>query len=126
MDVRVRLDETDALGVVYYGRYLAYFDISRLEMLRKAGITLPYLRKRKLGFVAAEATCRYLESARMDDLLTLKVKVARIGESSITYSHEISRGRTTIARGSVTDVMVSAGRPARIPEDMKERLSGFR
>jgi acyl-CoA thioester hydrolase len=127
MDLRVRLDETDALGVVYYGRYLAYFDISRLEMLREAGITLPYLRKRRLGFVAAQASCKYVESAKLDEKLTLKVKVARIGSASITYSHEIKRGRAMIALGSVTDVMVGGtGRPTKIPIDMREKLSRYR
>src|SRR5665647_2487900 len=32
--VRVRYAETDAAGVVYYGNYLTYFEVVRLELLR--------------------------------------------------------------------------------------------
>lgn len=126
MSHRVRLSETDALGVVYYGQYLTFFDVSRLELLREAGITHSYLKKRNLGFVAAEATCRYHSSAKFDDVITLTVNVARIGGSSVVYSHRIKKGRTAIADGRVTDVMVDGYKDAvRIPLDIRKRLSRF-
>lgn len=125
--VRVRLAETDALGVVYYGNYLGFFDIARLEMLREVGIDLSFLKRRGLGFVAAESSCRYLSSAKFDDLLTLEVRVSRVGGSSVTYEHKISKGRTRVAEGRVTDVLVGlGGKPARIPDDIRERLLRFR
>ena len=121
---RVRLSETDALGVVYYGQYLTYFDVSRLELLRDAGITLQFLKERGLGFVAAEAVCRYRSSAKFDDVLTLRVKVERIGRSSVVYSHEVRDGERTVAEGRVTDVMVGRdGRPLPIDRDIRDRLS---
>ena len=126
MRVRVRLPETDALGVVYYGQYFTYFDLSRLEMLRKEGITLKFLRERRLGFVAGEASCRYLSSARFDDLLTLRVGVARMGNSSVTYHHEVFRGKEEVAIGRVADVLVGPkGKPVKIPEDVRKMLSRY-
>ena len=126
MEARVRLSETDALGVVYYGQYLTYFDISRLELLRKAGVTIAYLKKRKLGFVAAESKCRYVSSARFDDVLTLRVSVTKIGTSSVQYSHTVMRHGKEVAHGVVTDVMVGLdGKPAKIPADVRGRLSKF-
>jgi len=126
MRVRVRLPETDALGVVYYGQYFAYFDLSRLEMLRKMGITLKMLKERKLGFVAGEAECRYVSSARFDDVLTLKVGVARLGNSSVTYHHQVFRGKEEVAMGRVTDVLVgNKGKAARIPDDFRKMLSEY-
>src|SRR5579863_1835018 len=123
IQTRVRLSETDALGVVYYGQYFTYFDMSRLEMLRSIGVTLAFLRKRKLGFVAADASCRFSESARFDELLSLGVKVSRIGGSSVTYSHRVRRGSKTIAEGKVTDVLVDEdGKPVQIPTDIRARL----
>ncbi len=126
MKLRVRLSETDSLGVVYYGQYLTYFDLVRLEMLRKAGITLSFLKTRRLGFVAAESNCRYLSSARFDDVLSLGVKISKIGNSSVEYVHEIRKGKSTVARGKVTDVLVgSTGQPVKIPPDVRERLSRY-
>jgi acyl-CoA thioester hydrolase len=126
MDVRVRLVETDALGVVYYGQYFAYFDISRLEMLRKLGITLDYLRQKNFLFVAAEALCRYRSSARFDDVLTLGVRVERVGSSSVTYAHEITKGGVVLAEGKVTDVLVGeGGKPSKITDEMREMLQRY-
>jgi acyl-CoA thioester hydrolase len=121
---RVRLSETDALGVVYFGQYLTYFDVSRMEMLRKVGITYQYLKRRKLGFVAGHVRCSYHSSARFDDLLSLEVWVARIGKTSVTYEHRIARGKTILAEGAVTDVLVGEnGRPSSIQGELRRRLS---
>ncbi|MBI3840942.1 MAG: acyl-CoA thioesterase [Thaumarchaeota archaeon] len=123
MDVRVRLSETDALGVVYYGQYFTYFDVARLEMLRRAGVTLVFLRRKKLGFVAAKAVCRYVSSAKLDDLLTLEAAVAKIGTTSVVYSHRIWKGKKAVAEGEVTDVLVGAdGKPKGIPAGMRAQL----
>ncbi len=126
MEVRVRLAETDALGVVYYGQYLTYFDVSRLEMLRAAGVTIDLLKRRSLGFVAAESNCKYISSARFDDVLTLSASVARIGMSSVQYFHKASRNGEEVAEGKVTDVLVGrGGKPVKIPQDIRDRLSAF-
>ena len=34
---RVGFSDTDAQGIVYYGRYLPYFDLARVEYHRKLG-----------------------------------------------------------------------------------------
>lgn len=126
MTHRVRLSETDALGVVYYGQYFTYFDVSRLELLREIGINLSFLERRELGFMAAEALCRYRSSAKFDDVLTLNVGIEGIGRSSVVYAHRIARGRVTIAEGRVTDVMVrSDRRPVEIAPDIRSRLSKY-
>jgi hypothetical protein len=38
---RVGFDETDAQGIVYYGRYMPYFDRARVEYLRHLGLLRP-------------------------------------------------------------------------------------
>ncbi|HXW36304.1 MAG TPA: thioesterase family protein [Nitrososphaerales archaeon] len=123
---RVRLSDTDAQGVVYYGRYYDYFDVSRLEMCRRVGVTVSALGKRGLMFVAAESACTYEGSAKFDDELTLRVGISRLGRSSVTYAHSILRGKRILARGTVVDVMVDdKGEPSLIPEDVRKKLSRF-
>ncbi|MDV3277136.1 MAG: acyl-CoA thioesterase [Nitrososphaerales archaeon] len=92
-------------------------------MLRTMGITPALLRKRGMGFVAGESTCRNHASAKFDDVLTVAIQVARVGNSSVTYLHTISKGKTRIAEGRVTDVLVDeGGKPLKIPPDMKKKL----
>jgi acyl-CoA thioester hydrolase len=33
--IRVRYQETDCMKVVYYGNYLTYFEVGRVEFLRQ-------------------------------------------------------------------------------------------
>ena len=35
---RVGFSDTDAQGIVYYGRYLPYFDVARVEYHRHLGL----------------------------------------------------------------------------------------
>jgi acyl-CoA thioester hydrolase len=123
---RVRMSETDAMGVVYYGQYYSYFDIARHEMLKDAGLGEHLGRGGSVGFVAAESSCRYRSSARFDDLLTLEVAVAKVGNSSVTYYNAVRKGKTLVAEGMVTDVLVDReGKPVKIPERVRAKLLGY-
>src|SRR5712691_11458451 len=77
---RVGFSDTDAHGVVYYGRYLPYFDLARTEYHR-------HLRHLELGgeLVMRAVSVEYHAPARFDDLLEVFVRVERIGTTSITY-----------------------------------------
>lgn len=84
---RVGFSETDAQGVVYYGRYMPYFDLARTEYHRHLGrISLD-----GVDFAMRATTVEYLAPARFDDLLEVFVRVARIGTTSITYDHAAYR-----------------------------------
>ena len=38
--IRVRYAETDTMGVVYYGHYLTYFEVGRVEVVPRPGVSL--------------------------------------------------------------------------------------
>ena len=80
---RVGFSDTDAQGIVYYGRYLPYFDTARVEYERHLGI----LRKEAVGkdFVMRVSSVVYEAPARFDDLLEVFVRIKRIGVTSVCY-----------------------------------------
>ena len=43
--IRVRYEETDRMGVAYYGSYFVWFEVARTEFFRQAG--LPYAELEK-------------------------------------------------------------------------------
>jgi acyl-CoA thioester hydrolase len=79
---RVGFSDTDAQGIVYYGRYLPYFDAARVEYHR-------HLRMRYEEFdgelVMRATTIEYHAPARFDDLVEVFVRVQWIGRTSMTY-----------------------------------------
>ena len=78
---RVWFSDTDAQGIVYYGRYLPYFDHARTEYHRHLGRVALEGR----DFVMRASTVEYHAPARFDDLLEIFVRAARIGRTSTTY-----------------------------------------
>ena len=79
---RVAFSDTDAQGVVYYGRYNPYFDLARVEYLRRLDLLD---RGGDAQFVMRANTVDYLAPAVFDDELEIHCRVARIGRTSMTY-----------------------------------------
>jgi acyl-CoA thioester hydrolase len=80
---RVGFSDTDAQGVVYYGRYLPYFDLARVEYLRRLGLLIAEPGDEQ--FVMRAMQIEYFAPARFDDEIEVFVRVARIGRTSVTY-----------------------------------------
>jgi acyl-CoA thioester hydrolase len=82
---RVGFSDTDAQGIVYYGRYNPYFDLARVEYLRKLGLLR---RDRDISggdFVMRANTVEYFAPAVFDDEIEVFVRVSRIGRTSVTF-----------------------------------------
>jgi acyl-CoA thioester hydrolase len=80
---RVGFSDTDAQGIVYYGRYNPYFDLARVEYHRMLGLLS---RDRGEGdFVMRANDVEYFAPARFDDELEIFVRVSRIGRTSVTF-----------------------------------------
>ena len=63
---RARYCETDAAEVIYYGSFLHYFEVGKMEMFRE--LKLPY----DYRIPIVETACKYPAPARFDDLLEIR------------------------------------------------------
>jgi acyl-CoA thioester hydrolase len=111
-------EDTDAGGVVYYANYLRFFERARTEWLRVLGQQQSTLQAESdCIFVVAEVNLRYLAAARLDDLLTVTVKVVELGKASLLLEQQAWRGQTLLAEGRVRVGCVRAStlKPCRIP-----------
>jgi len=120
---RVGFSDTDAQGVVYYGRYNPYFDFARVEYLRSLGL----LDDEGGGeFVMRANDVEYFAPARFDDELEIHVRVARVGRTSMTYEFAAHRlpDETLMVTAHQTLVFVdpTARRPIPIPADYKAKF----
>jgi acyl-CoA thioester hydrolase len=98
--LRVRYKDTDCMKVVYYGNYLTYFEVGRVEYLRQHGMTIAEIDQR-LHMPVVEARVRYVRPARLDDLLEIRCWIGERKRASFTFAYEIvdEAGRT-VATGS--------------------------
>ena len=122
---RVGFSDTDAQGIVYYGRYMPYFDLARVEYHRKLGL----MRVEGPGeFVMRAMHVEYHAPARFDDEIEVDVRVARIGRTSITYEFAAYLERETLAvTATQTIVLVdlASRRPCEIPQSFREPIVAF-
>jgi acyl-CoA thioester hydrolase len=122
---RVWFSDTDAQGVVYYGRYLPYFDHARTEYHRHLGLP-PGADGAE--FVMRASSVEYHAPARFDDLIEAFVRVSRFGRTSVTYecaAYLLPRG-TLMVTASQTLVHgdLDGRRPDPHPESVRPRVRG--
>ena len=124
---RVGFSDTDAQGVVYYGRYMPYFDLARTEFHRHLGP----LHVGNVDFAMRAVSVEYLAGARFDDLLEIFVRVERIGTTSITYDHaayRIGDGTDTLmatAKATLVAISLDERKAVPVPPEFREQVASF-
>jgi acyl-CoA thioester hydrolase len=97
--VRVRYKDTDTMGVVYYGNYLTYFEVGRVEYLRQHALPMSRLNER-LHLPVAEAAVKYVKPARLDELLEVRCWVSQKRRASFRFEYDIrNEAGDLVARG---------------------------
>jgi acyl-CoA thioester hydrolase len=128
--IRVRFNECDGQGVVFYANYLVYFDIAMTELWREAfGAGYAGMIENGTDAMVAEANIRYRASARFDDELDLVAQVTRIGTtSSVTrvWADRVSDGET-LAEGDLRHVFIDVTtlQKTEIPEEVRTGMERF-
>jgi len=97
--IRVRYKDTDTMSVVYYGNYLTYFEVGRVEYLRDRGLPMSQVDER-IHMPVVEAHVKYVKPARLDDLLEVTSRVSERRRASFTFSYDIRNdARELVATG---------------------------
>ncbi len=87
--LRVRYGETDQMGVVWHGTYLAYFEVARTDALRALGHSYRNIEASGVMMPVVEAGISYKQSARFDDVLTVKVEVRERPTARMRFDYSI-------------------------------------
>jgi acyl-CoA thioester hydrolase len=124
---RVGFSDTDAQGIVYYGRYMPFFDTARVEYTRHLGLLAHAFTDRQ--FVMRATRVEYHAPAVFDDLLEVFVRVSRIGRTSVTASYAAYRvdddTRMCIAEQTLVLVDIGHRRPTAVPEEFRAPIRAF-
>ncbi len=122
---RAWFSDTDAQGVVYYGRYLPYFDHARTEYHRYLG----HIALGDAEFVMRASSVEYHAPARFDELIEVFIRIARIGRTSMTYEGAAYRLPDDVLMVTATQTVVLVDRqerrPAPIPDELRSHVRSF-
>ena len=89
-DIRVRYEETDAMGMVYYGNYARYLEVVRAEMIRAEGLSYALMEEQGVLMPVLRMNVTYRGIAVYDDLIQAKAVIQGEIGKTITYKTELS------------------------------------
>ena len=115
---KVYYEDTDSGGVVYYANYLKFIERARTSLIQELGFSLKSLsEKYDSHFVVKNIHCNYIQSAKLEDELSIQTKFLEIKKASFKLEQIIYREEKAIFDSKVLMVNInSKGKPLKIPD----------
>ena len=124
--LRVRYNECDAQKVVFNARYADYVDLAMTEFMRALGRDYTALLARGLDNQVVKLTLEWKASALFDDVIDVRVRTLKVGNTSFVLEHEMVRAAdgTPLCRAEVVYVMMTTEpfEKTRVPDDLRATL----
>ena len=121
--LRVRWVDTDASGRIHYTAAFRYFETAEWELMRAAGFPLSDHRK-TAGCPRVHVAATFSAPLYVDDQIDVKVRVEKIGNTSLTFAGEIFRAGECCVSGSITIVFVDkSDKPQPMSDALRRALS---
>jgi acyl-CoA thioester hydrolase len=129
--VRVRFGETDLMGIVHHGTYISYFEVGRVEYMRRRGLDYHSWTQLGIHLPVVEVHVRYRRTARFDELLCIETRLADLQRVQMRFEYRLLRpelgngGEELIAEGYTTLACVGHDHVIRrVPQDAEAILRG--
>ncbi len=124
---RVRFQDVDAAGIVFYPRILEYMSDVYIAMMMHAGWDLPTeLRTGTVGTPLVHAEADYLAPLRFGDAVSVEVVSVALKDTSFTVGYRVrTASGKAAAVGQTVHVCLDRAtfRPQAIPEGLRGMLS---
>ena len=126
-EIRILYSDTDAYGVVWHGAYTKWFEAARVGLVEQMGLELETLENSGIVFPVVEMNIRYKSSAKMNERIVIKTKVAELKPLSVTFEHKVYEQKTNtlrvIAHTTIVVIDTKTGKMFRkMPEDMYNKF----
>jgi YbgC/YbaW family acyl-CoA thioester hydrolase len=118
--VRVAWVDTDAGGRIHFTAVFRWVEAAETALMRRLGLMEGWD-----NFPRRHVEADYLKVLVFEDEVEVRLRVERVGSTSITYRWDLVKDAEPYVSGSHTVVHVDeGGRPAELPEHLRARLSG--
>ena len=125
IEIRVRYQECDPMGVAHHTAFPVWFEMGRTELLRTgSGLRYRDLEEQGVFFAVVKLAVQYRRPARYDDVLELETAICGAGRAKIEHTYRLTRDRELLATGETTLVCLDrTGRPRALPDSMLDELT---
>ncbi len=86
--LRVRYGETDRMGYAYYGNYAQYYEVGRVEALRKAGFSYKEMEDKGILLPVVDFAIQFKKPAYYDDEITIITTIKEMPSVRFTFHYE--------------------------------------
>lgn len=131
---RVEFCETDAAGIAHFSALCVYMEQAEHALFRSFGHSVyPQSDDSHPTWPRVHIELDFHAPARFEDVLSILIRIERLGTKSVSYLFEIKRDQTLVATGKVTNVCCirttenghEALKSVAIPESIRMQLSRF-
>ena len=126
MEKRIYYHDTDAGGVVYYGRYLNYLEEARTEFLEDRGLSVSEFQKKGNLYAVRKCCVTYKSPARYGETLTCSAVLRKLTAAQLIFDQIIVEKHTlrVVLEAEVTLVCLDADfKPVPLPDELRAKLS---
>lgn len=123
--VRVRYAETDKMGYCYYGNYATFFEVARVETIKKIGFSYKQMEDDGVALPVLEFNVKYFKPAFYDDEITIKTTICEMPAARIKFDYACfnEKGeKLNEATTTLVFVNMETGRPMQAPPAFLEKM----
>jgi YbgC/YbaW family acyl-CoA thioester hydrolase len=117
----LRWADADAAGRLHFPRIFELIEEAESELVRR--IEWPMNRSMGYDFPRVHLECRFIRVISLDDAFVLRLKIGRLGRTSIRYDYQVFGADKELAiEGTMTIVVLQDGKPTPIPDTLRAAL----
>ena len=117
LEISVRYNECDPMGVAHHTVYPVWFEMGRTELLRGDGTSYRDLETRGFMIAVVKLSVQYKRPARYDDLLVLETRITDHRRATIQHGYVLRRDGVVLTTAATTVVCLDReGRPQPLPD----------
>jgi acyl-CoA thioester hydrolase len=102
---RIEFRDTDAAGIMHFAAFFPLMESVEHEFLRSLGLSvLAFDDAGRYSWPRVNAQCDYQSAVKFEDVVSVELKIARLGSKSVTYAFDIRHDGKPVAEGKITAV----------------------
>ena len=117
------------MGIVYHGNYLTYFEMGRIELLRKLGLEYKRIEdEQRICMPVLGAQVSYHKPIFFDELAVLKTYLKKMPSARIAFDYELFNQDKILAVSAHIDlsfISKETFRPVRPPQNLLNTLGVY-
>lgn len=126
IEITVRYSEVDAMGIVYYSRYLEYFELGRADWVSRFLCDYEVLESDyKIGLPVIECNIQYKKPAKYSNKIILKTTYDSSQLPKVLhFNYEILKDDQLLVNGSTKHLFydLNTRKVTSLPDQLRDKL----